>query len=313
MNGSNNKLVRFDTQTGDWDYKSISEKLSFNDFGSIGIEVHAPIIDSDGDGVPDEEDEYPNDPNRAFKSYYPGENTFGSLAFEDLWPAKGDYDFNDLVLRYQLHNILNANNKVVSIEASFYVKHIGAAFENGFGISFDFPSSKVASVDGCRLTDGYITLNGNNTEEGHNNAFIVVFDNANTQLYETLNITITLTEPISDTEIGAFPYNPFLIIDKNRDYEVHLPDVGPTQLADINIFGSINDDSKPTENRYYKSQNNLPWAIDIPVDFVYPIEKVEIIKGYKKFADWASSGGTVYEDWYLDNDGYRDEQFLDFN
>jgi len=84
-------------------------------------------------------------------------------------------------------------------------------------------------------------------------------------------------------------------------------------LADINIFGSINDDSKPTENRYYKSQNNLPWAIDIPVDFVYPIEKVEIIKGYKKFADWASSGGTVYEDWYLDNDGYRDEQFLDFN
>jgi len=55
----------------------------------------------------------------------------------------------------------------------------------------------------------------------------------------------------------------------------------------------------------------LPWAINIPVEFVWPKEKVEIIKGYLKFKDWAESGGSVYPDWYKDLTNYRDESNLD--
>ena len=35
-------------------------------------------------------------PARAFDVYTPGKGTYGSLSFEDNWPAKGDYDMNDL-------------------------------------------------------------------------------------------------------------------------------------------------------------------------------------------------------------------------
>ena len=57
--------------------------------------------DTDEDGVSDLFDDYPNDPEKAFDNYSPAEGQFGTLAFEDLWPAKGDYDFNDIVIDYQ--------------------------------------------------------------------------------------------------------------------------------------------------------------------------------------------------------------------
>ena len=55
------------------------------------------IGDSDNDGVLDSDDSYPDDVERAFINFVPvsGKNT---LAFEDRWPHKGDYDMNDLVL-----------------------------------------------------------------------------------------------------------------------------------------------------------------------------------------------------------------------
>jgi len=60
--------------------------------------------DSDGDGVPNDEDAYPYDTERAFNNFYPS-GDYASLAFEDLWPGLGDYDFNDLVLDYTIEKV----------------------------------------------------------------------------------------------------------------------------------------------------------------------------------------------------------------
>ncbi len=49
--------------------------------------------DSDGDGIPDHFDDFPSDPAMAFNNYYPCDAAYGTLAFEDMWPGKGDYDF----------------------------------------------------------------------------------------------------------------------------------------------------------------------------------------------------------------------------
>ncbi len=58
---------------------------------------------------------------------------FGTLAFEDLWPGKGDYDFNDLVIDYQFLITTNTSNYVESVQGTFIIRAIGASFENGFG------------------------------------------------------------------------------------------------------------------------------------------------------------------------------------
>lgn len=287
------------------------------------------ILDSDNDGVPDDQDEFPNDAQRAFNIYYPSQNYYGTYAFEDNWPGRGDYDFNDLVIGYQYHYITNAYNNMVELFANFSVKAIGASFENGFGFQIDYSPSEIASVDGLTLNHNYISLNGNNTEAGQDLATIIVFDNAfdilpspgggtgvNTTpgltyvTPDTLTAHVLLnTSSLKSTKVATITqnFNPFLIINEDRGREVHLPDYQPTSLASSSYFGTLDDDSDPLNLRYYKTEQNLPWGIDIPDVFAYPNEKTEITQAHLHFVEWAESAGTSYTDWYLNKNGYRND------
>lgn len=292
--------------------------------------VTGPVSDSDGDGVDDELDDYPNDSDRAFDVFYPNNEDFGTLAFEDLWPGKGDYDFNDLVIDYQFKQVLNGNNKMVEIFMDYQVRAIGASLTNGFGIEIPGTiSADIASVSGTNYTESYINLNTNGTEQSQENAVVILFDNAFSMIDSPVGgfgvnvspeapyvepvmrqLTILFENPVSIQQTGFAPFNPFLIVDKTRGREVHLPGKTPTSLHDESYFGQWFDDSNPTTGKYYQSASNLPWAIDLPVAFDYPIEKVEVTDAYLKFADWAESGGLLYPDWYEQESGYRNQSLI---
>ena len=304
------QIVDFDPTDGSWSYLSISGNIKINDFGIIRS-IEPSTGDTDGDGVPDDQDDYPNDHDRAFNNYFPGENTWASLAFEDLWPAQGDYDFNDLVLKYNINQVTNASNNVVDIKADFQPIHNGASFINGFVFQLPVDATSVETVTGYNLTGSSITLNSNGTESGQTLANIVVFDQTEPNINSTLNVVVTFVTPVDPVTLGSAPYNPYLIIDEQIDKEVHLSDYAPTELANQSFFGTIDDNSDPAIGRYYKSATNLPWAINIVYDFVWPLESHEITQGYLKFGEWAESGGTDYPDWYKDLDGYRDNDNLD--
>ena len=94
--------------------------------------------DSDGDGVPDGTDDYPDDGDRAFDNYFFNEGSYGTLAFEDMWPSMGDYDFNDAVINYNFNQITNGDNDLVEINAEFKLMAHGAYFHNGFGFQHCF-------------------------------------------------------------------------------------------------------------------------------------------------------------------------------
>jgi LruC domain-containing protein len=111
--------------------------------------------------------------------------------------------------------------------------------------------------------------------------------------------------------LGSVPYNPYIIVDQQIGVEVHLPDMIPTSFANINYFDTNDDTSDPATGRYYKSATNLPWAINIVYDFVWPLESRQITQGYLKFGDWAESGGSQFPDWYKDLPDYRDNNYLD--
>lgn len=288
-----------------------------------------PIVDytgsdSDGDNIPDAFDDYPANTNYAFNNYYPCNAAFGTLAYEDLWPGRGDYDFNDLVINYNFNQITNGSNKIVKIDAELKIKAHGAAFSNGFGFEFTVDPTKVISTTGQDIQENYITNNANGTEAGQSNAVIIAFDNTYNILPSpgggigvnttpgatyvqpvTMSLSIEFDQPYTSAEIGIPPFNPFLIVDGERGKEIHLPDHSPTDLANTSLFGTQNDNSIPANNRYYKTESNLPWAIDIWFDFAYPNEKAQITSANLKFADWAQSDGIVYPDWYEDNTGYR--------
>lgn len=95
-----------------------------------------------------------------------------------------------------------------------------------------------------------------------------------------------------------------------RGYEIHLANKAPTSLAQTNLFGTGNDRSNLAGGSYYKSDKNLPWAIDIPGSYSVVVEKSQMIDAYLRFSDWCLSNGTEYTDWYLDLPGYRDNSAL---
>ena len=253
---------------------------------------------------------------------------FGTLAFEDLWPSKGDYDFNDLVIDYQFEITTNTNNYVENVVGTFTIRAIGASLKNGFGFQLsDAIDPADLTVTGYSLKENIVTLSGNGTETGQSTPTIIVFDNAyqemthpgggigiNTSETAPYITPVTLTIDIEFTpntytynELNISGFNPFIFVNLVRSVEVHLPDYPPTALADVNLFGTLNDDSDPGTGKYYKTENNLPWAINIYESFDYPIEKQQIVWAYLKFAAWATSEGASFDDWYKDLSGYRDD------
>jgi LruC domain-containing protein len=79
-----------------------------------------------------------------------------------------------------------------------------------------------------------------------------------------------------------------------------MPDKRGSELAYPGFYGLANDTSDPSKLRYYKTKNNLPWAIEIPTVFNFPSERQAITEKYPRFASWAQSGGELDKDWYMD-------------
>ncbi|MGB0175775.1 MAG: LruC domain-containing protein, partial [Owenweeksia sp.] len=277
--------------------------------------------DADGDGVADVDDAFPNDASRAFISEYPAKGVFATIAFEDLWPARGDYDFNDLVVDYHLKYVLNANNQVVDVDGDYYIRAVGGTLARGVGIHFpNISAAAVSSVSGQRIF-GNVTVGGNGTEQGQTRAVVIINDDiekvinrAGGTFYnsvkgepvgqsDSINVIVTFSNPVNIAQASDFSV--FMFKKAGRGQEIHLPDNQPTDLADQSLFGTVDDDTQPGSGRYYKGPRNLPWALELPQRFAYPNEKTDLVQTYLKFAAWAQSSGGSFTDWYEDKTGYR--------
>jgi LruC domain-containing protein len=339
--------IKRDSKSCDHDFNDAVFTVDVNPVDSLdltGVEVAdtGSPADSDGDGVKDIYDHYPDDPTKAFDNVYPNKDEFGSLAFEDQWPLKGDADFNDLIVDYQITQIMNAQNNVVELEASFLFRAAGAAYTNAFAFELPIPSSKVASVKGQWFAGSedhsyqpgsswvYLDLDPNGTEKNQTKAVIFVIDDTSTFLGRLVNteetgtitapkrrdLTIRFTEPQNLNILGQPPYNPFIITNiykalastcdcQDRGVEVHLPNHPPTDLANPTLFNTGHDKSNLKLGKSYLTTNNIPWAIHIPASFDYPKERVQVTYGHNYFADWATSGGSKSPDWFMNKTGYR--------
>ncbi len=327
-NGGTSQLIEMDKFDGAWQVVQTYDH-AINDLGSLPCSLdELDDTDTDGDGINDPLDDFPDDAEKASENFTPSKYGWGSLAFEDLWPSKGDFDYNDLVVSYRFIAIANASNDIVELEARFNVRAIGASFKNGFGFSLPIDPALITSVTGSHLEEGIVNLDAKGLEAGQTQAVIIVFDNAFNELphvggsfintednvpvseAEDIVINVTFENPISPDLLGSAPFNPFIFINGERGKELHLKDYAPTDLANTDYFGTVSDASVVAEEQYYKTSNHVPFAINIIHEFRYPREQRPINEGYNHFINWASSGGNSFKDWYKDNSGYRNTSKL---
>ncbi|MVN89725.1 LruC domain-containing protein [Mucilaginibacter aquatilis] len=282
--------------------------------------------DTDGDGVLDELDAFPDDATKAYVSYYPSQTGYASIAFEDNWPKKGDFDLNDLVVNYRYTFVSNASNQVVEMKGEFTPLASGASFKNGFAVQLPVSASAVSAVTGQRNISNYISYAANGVEAGQSKAVIVPFDNHEALLRNpdgaffintlmdknkvtgsTATVNVTFASPVAASNLQVANFNPFLISDMRRGYEIHLPGFAPTDKATKSLFGTDDDASVLNSNKTYLSKENWPWAISFVGEYKYPVELQPVNQAYLRFSEWALSGGTSYADWYSNTGvGFRD-------
>ncbi|MEL6135304.1 MAG: LruC domain-containing protein, partial [Bacteroidota bacterium] len=313
---------------GDKDFNDAIFYVTTDNFDALDlskvISADGDTEDADLDGIPDIFDRAAT--NAIVSSVYavPATNVFGTLAFEDFWPTKGDYDFNDLVVDYNYELNVNAQNKVTEVEGTFVVRAIGAGYHNGFGFVLNTDASNVSKVEGqVMVSSSKVSLEPNGVESNQSKAVIMVFDDAygvlrnpdyasfiNTQPGvgyvepETVTVKVTLSEPVLLADIISEGFNPFIFTGRGRGAEVHLPGQKPTDLANPALFGTA-DDASDQVSTYYQTANGMPWAMNFPSSFSYPSEQNRITKAYTHFLTWAESGGSQRAAWYLDRTGFR--------
>ena len=270
-------------------------------------------LDRDNDGVRDSLDDYPTDPERAFNSYYPTQNTKNTMVFEDQWPNKGDMDLNDIVFEFNIKEITNSNNKVKQIDISYEFKARGATWDNALGVSFDgIPPNSVESID---KECNNIQYNNQTVELGHTLNSVYIIENSmnnllpstleyqhyNTDINDqrptvTCTIKFTFVNPINSENFSA-PYNHFIYRANQRGGEIHLNGKAPTELMNDSIF-QTGDDNSIEGSSYYITQEGLPWAMEIESGFKHPLEGIEISKAYPGILNWIFTNTQQNKNWH---------------
>jgi len=203
-------------------------------------------IDSDGDGITDIYDSFPDDPHRASVQYTPSVSDHELIAFEDKWPHVGDYDFNDLVVKYQFQEMLDASGDIKEFRAQLEPMARGALMHNGFALQLEVPTS---SIDSVRLfIDEQETDTSNVLEPGTGDRLVLVAftdahdflpapvgsEFANTEpgypqvTASPIELRVVFVDPVPRSTLGLPPYNPFLFRSNSRGHEVHLLDHQPS-------------------------------------------------------------------------------------
>ena len=303
------------------------------------------VDDADLDGVPDEEDEYPTDPERATDVIYPSGGGRAYMAFEDMWPLEGDYDLNDMVIAYRITEVQDAAGAVKDVYFDGEIMARGAGYDSAFGFHFPGTAPEFNGVDPALLDWAEVSISGarnggmNDTfalspEDGQSQLTLILFQSAKALSFRNdwdttckwtraprwfntdhhcwpdqgamLELRVTFTEPVSRAMIGEMPYNPFIYPNFARGREVHFAGLPPTDKANTGFFGYRADTTDPSQGRYYLTAENKPWAVNVPVTWKHPLEEVAIENGYPLFDAWAASGFTEHTDWYL----YPEDDFL---
>ncbi|MEG1585424.1 MAG: LruC domain-containing protein [Bacteroidales bacterium] len=338
---TNDILVSFEDwrrdQGGDKDFNDVIFHASANPYTAVsvtGVPTLPMFKDPDGDGVPNQYDEFPNDPILAYTNHYPGNKTvdpskWGTLCYEDHWPCNGDYDMNDQVIHYNMVHYINAQKNVVYTTGSLRVVAVGAAMQSGFVLNLGIRPElvKKVTVNGGSLKNGLFNINANGCEAYQTTAHVPLWDDAflifghavgediNTSMSKDkiasreVTFRIDYTSPVAQTSFITLPFDPYVTIEsgrRERGRECHVSGFAPSVLADKNMFSTCNDLTDIAKKQYYVGQNNMPFALHFPTIVQYPVERVNITEAYLHFFDWASSMGVNYKDWYYNTaSGYK--------
>lgn len=284
--GFETRTIRIDDMAA---FERIDRTISLVRIGSAesGPLARSAEPDADGDGVPDSEDQAPDNPNVAFYAYVPSREAI-TVAYEDLFgrAQAGDADYNDFIASYTIVEGLNASLHVTEIAVNATAVQKLAGYDHRFGIRLD-TFAGTATVTGSYIdADGTQRIYTDRPATGPEE--IDLFLNSRNATGRSAGFTIEFNQPQvrdgSDGQLPTAPYNPYLVV-RTTGHDIHL--IG----REANTI-SINPGDP------FVDREGFPWALLVPRAWVHPDEGQRIEVHYPRFTLWRESGGADHADWY---------------
>lgn len=260
--------------------------------------------------------------------YYPSASEWATIAFEDNWPIIGDYDFNDLVVNYRISEY-RRDNEVIRIKLEGEVAAVGASYHNGFAFNLPGILRETVNENAIRYTINDVPQTTSPLEAGRSEAIAIITNDVwdfvtagedckyhrtesgcGSKIQMRFSMTLPMNNVIPVEQMPDFPYDPFLFATQGndhgyvfgqppgREYEIHLPDKAPTEAFRTDFFGRGQDKSEPENGRYFVNENGMPWAINVGVEWQYPLEYMDVIYAYPLFPNFVANQGLASSDWY---------------
>ncbi len=244
----------------------------------------------------------------ATQVYFPSQNDFYIVAFEDLFPNRGDYDFNDLVVGYRVSLGLDAKGDVISIAGEGYLVARGGGYDHDWRLRIELPSFASGSgtltvfePDSLEASPGSsrtFVFNGALDLKPFGNTLSLWRDGSedfvNTLRDQTLirghrfEFSASLDSALKVAQVPAAPFDPYLYV-HNTGYEIHLPGFSPV----------LPDSANGRDGRTrFTDPNGYPFAMILPEGWLLPIEYIDLGEAYPDFIDFVTSGGTSKLDWH---------------
>jgi LruC domain-containing protein len=238
-------------------------------------------------------------------NYFPSASSFYVVGYEDLYPIKGDYDFNDLTVAYRVQYGLNADGDVIAIQGLAYLITRGSAYSHDWHLGIDISGSNGGTL-ACTTYPDYRnplisqSCSPDNVNDVSGSLDITVFDDTrnlfpdpagsvfvNSQkLYSApwnlryfhgprSEFRLDLASPMPLSAIMSAPFDPYLhILDTNR--VVRLLEVDPN----------------------YQDENGYPFGMLLTATWKPPLEFEDIGYVYQNFNTFIESNGTSETNWY---------------
>ena len=224
------------------DVTPIEAVEGINDDGTVDASTYNAVVQTENSDL-------------TSTSYYPSRSGYATLMFEDYWPSMGDYDFNDLVIKYRYQLTLDNLNALKSLSMTYQIQAIGATYHNGFAIHL--PGVAKSNVQAASLTFAGETQTLEPETDATETIFILAADtwdavSSACTMYRTLIdcneaiggeyvLEIEFNQAVSSAVIGNPPYDPFIFATPDtwhgnisgRSWEVHLKQFSGTSLFDV--------------------------------------------------------------------------------
>ena len=294
--------------------------INFN-LDSVIASAWNTATDTDGDSIPDNWDDFPNDNTLAFSLKLPYAGTHYVL-FDESWPNEGDFDFNDVVLGHQFELYYDAKRilrsgkgklKVIAYSLNedygLGVEYLRTVAGTTFDYAFDQTIQFSSGID-TSLEKDFNTIRFFNNFEDWMGVPYTNNGAGPTATPKEIDYTFTWNANIG----GNFLWpNFFLFKSIDRTFEVHAFGYPPTRLANMSNL-STGDDASIRRwnwstnftfpNAFYRSYKNIPWGFEFfDESFSVAKEGFQFSQGYPYVVRWAETGGFSNRSWlqYPDN------------